>query len=282
MLRIYDEDISDEPKVRAGSILEGVILAYCNSHGLPNTPAEVVFKKREGSHEDWEQDFEDSVFGGHLDALTPEGHIVECKTTSSPEIWMRGEIPEHYWLQASLYAKFMNTDTIHFTVAFLSPDDVANPYKFVPTSDNVHIYTVGLHPEIDSIMEQAKEWYGKYIANGVTPVPDLDSPVDSKIVRTLEIQQMDAVQIGGLMERYEALSEKVAELNEAKKELDDLKDLIAQYMKEHNLNIRTAKATYKYVESSRMIPDTDAMKKDGIYDNYVKTSISRSIKKIKS
>lgn len=281
LLRLYDEDIDDEPKIRAGKVLEPVVLNYCKTHGLPLKRADEIFPERTGSHEDWEQDFNDDVFGGHIDALAEDGAIVECKTTSSPEVWMRGEIPEHYWLQASLYAKFFKTDKIHFTVGFLSPEDVANPYKFVPTADNVKVYTVGLHPKIDEYMEQARQWYGDYILKNKTPVPDMKNPIDARIVQVLDVQIMNAVEIGKLMDEYESLLEKIDSLNELKKKADNIKDGLMVYMKTHNLNLRTATATYKYVETSRTVADTDSMKKDGIYDKYTKESVSKSIKRVK-
>lgn len=281
LLRLYDEDKGDDPKIRAGVILEPVVLAYCNKHGLPNVPAETLFGKREGAHEDWEQDFDDPTFGGHIDAMTPGGAIVECKTTSDPTTWMKGEIPEHYWLQASLYAKFMKTDKIFFTVAILTPEDVSNPYKFVPSEDNIRIYETRLHPKIDEYIDYCRGWYDKYVKQGVTPVPDLDNPIDAKIVQALDVQKMNIKEISQLMSEYESLLERIDELNDLKKKADNIKDSLAVYMKEHNLNLRTERYYYKYVESTRAITDTEAMKKDGIYDKYTKQSVTKSIKRVK-
>ena len=135
ILRIYDEDLDDVPKIKAGKVLEPVMLSYLDKSGrLPNTQAEVLFPHyEEGSHIDWKSHFDDEIFSGHVDAIA--GHvtdakagigIVENKTTSDDSgwDWVNNIPPAYYWLQASLYAYFLGYDTIYFTVGILTPEDV--------------------------------------------------------------------------------------------------------------------------------------------------------------
>ena len=97
MLRLFNEDISDKPSIHAGVVMEPKILDHFGAvHG------DEIFAVRSGDHETWASDFEDSIFGGHIDGLMPDGAVVEVKTSSRPQDWDNA-IPYHYHLQASLY-----------------------------------------------------------------------------------------------------------------------------------------------------------------------------------
>ena len=185
LLRVCKDDISGKPSVKAGNDLESVILQYSRNNGLPTLKtAEELFGKKVGDHDDWKSDFEHPVFGGHVDGKLEDGTIIEVKTASDPTQWVEG-IPEHYWLQASLYARMNHVDNIIFLVGFLQPEDYQNHYKWKPEG-NVYRYDVGVHPEIDSIMEYAQNWYHEYIENGITPAPE--TAEDYKLADILRIE----------------------------------------------------------------------------------------------
>lgn len=288
ILRIWDEDQGDKPAIKAGTILEPVMLNYLDKSGrLPNTQAEVLFPGFErGNHMDWKSHFDHPIFSGHIDAIAGRvtdplsgAGIVENKTTSNPDTWdwANNIPPAHYWLQASLYARFMGYDTIYFTVGILTPEDVDNPYKFVPTEENVKIMKVGLYPNFEDIVLKSCEWYETYIGNGKTPVPDMNNPIDAKIVAILDAQKATANQILPIFNEYLDL---VAEIGEKEKLRDELKDQITAYLESHELEgIGNGVTSYKYAEYSRKVVDSDRMKADGIYDAYLKTSVSKSFRK---
>ena len=288
ILRIWDEDQDDKPAIKAGKILEPVMLNYLDKSGrLPNTQAEVLFPGYEkGWHGDWKSHFDHPMFSGHIDAIA--GHvtdatmgdgIVENKTTSNKDAWdwVNNIPPANYWLQASLYARFMGYDTIYFTVGLLEPEDVDNPYSFVPTEDNVKIMKVGLYPNFEEIIIQACEWYHNFIEQGRTPVPDMDNPIDAKIVSILDAQKATANQILPLFNEYLDLT---AEITDKEKRKEDLKDQIVAYLEANGYEgIGNGITSYKIGEYSRKTVDTDRMKADGIYDAYLKNTVSKSFRK---
>ena len=241
ILRIWDEDQDDKPSIKAGKILEPIILNYLDKSGrLPNTQAEVLFPGYEkGWHGDWQSHFPDDVFSGHIDAIagrvtdaTKGIGIVENKTTSNPNAWdwVNNIPPETYWLQASLYAYFFGYDTIYFTVGILTPEDVDNPYKFVPSEDNVKIMKVGLYPDFENVLFEATKWYDEYIENGTTPIPDMNNPIDAQIVAVLDAQQSTSNEILPIFNEYLDL---VAEIGEKEKKRDNLREQIVLYLESH-------------------------------------------------
>lgn len=284
LLGIYEDDISDNAHIKAGVVLEPIIMGYLDNSGrLPNKQAEEIFGKREGNHEEWAQDFEHEVFGGHIDGMTPDGAIVECKTTTDPSTWLKGEIPEHYWIQASLYAKFLNTDTIHFTVGILTQENLNNPYTFTPNEDNVKVYTVGLHPDIDDIMQRGIEWYNDYLKDHRTPIPNLNNETDSRIFNQLYAQKCSEDEITSILELYESIMTKIDALSKEIKALESsaesYKAQLITYMDVHETKIKSNKYRYQVTTSTRKSADADALKRDGLFDRYSKETIVKSMRK---
>lgn len=290
LLRIYDEDLGDVPAIKAGKYLEPVILNYLDKSGrLPNTQAEVLYPGyEEGNHADWKSHFEDDFFSGHFDAIA--GHvtdarlgygIVENKTTSHIEDWdfVNNIPPEHYWLQASTYAYFLGYEDIFFTVGILTPEEQENPSKFVPDMDNVKVMKVGLYPDFESLLNRAKEWYIAYIRSGVTPVPDMDNPIDARIAHALDAQIATADEILPVFNEYVKLN---TEYNALGKVVEDLRNQIMLYLETNELDgIGNSAMYYKYSVSKGRRVDTDRLKEDGLYDTYSKESVTKSLRKAK-
>lgn len=288
ILRIYDEDKGDLPALKAGTTLEPIMLNYLNRTGrLPNTPADTLFPNyEEGSHLDWKSHFDDETFSGHVDAIA--GHvtdaykgdgIVENKTTTRPEYWdfVNNIPPENYWLQASLYAHFFGYDTIYFTVGILTPEEQDNPYRFVPSEDNVKVMKVGLHPEFEELFKIAQEWYHNYIDRRYTPIPDMSNPIDVRIVKVLDAQKSVLKDILPKFNEYITLTN---EINAKQKLADELKEQITIYLEANDIEgIGNGNISYKYSEYSRKTVDTDALKKDGIYEAYLKDTKYKSFRK---
>lgn len=287
ILRIYDEDV-DNTATRTGKYLEPIMLNYLDRTGrLPNTQAEVLFPGYEdGYHADWKSHFDDDMFSGHVDAIAGRVTdpykgigIVENKTTTKKENWdfINNVPPMYYWLQASLYAYFFGYDTIYFTVGILTPEEQDNPYTFVPTEDNVKVMKVGLYPGFEDILKQAREWYENYIMRGYTPIPDMDNPIDAKIVGILDAQKSTLDQILPKFNEYLALTN---EINAKQKQADDLKEQITIYLEAHDIEgIGNGEVSYKYADYSRSSVDTDALKRDGLYDTYLKKTTYKSFRK---
>lgn len=287
ILGLYKEDIGDLPAVRTGVVLEPVILNYVRDQGV--LPACEVFGDPEdyneygqhvGEHSVWKMDWEDPVFGGHVDGITEDGRIVEVKTTSAPEEWLKG-VPEHYWLQASLYARGLGANAIKFVVGFVDPEAVSNPWKWKPEG-NVSVFDVELHPKIDEYMDYCRQWYAEFIENMRTPIPDMSSDIDTHIVRSLEAQLMTQDDMLTLVDQYTQCEEQIAELDAVVKLKDELKSQIMLFMQKNEMQYITGtKKAYKRITSKRTIVDSDALKKDGIYDKYTKESVSDSFRATK-
>ena len=284
LLGIYEDDPSDNAHIKAGVTLEPIIMGYLDNSGrLPNIQAEEIFGKREGNHEEWAQDFEHEVYGGHIDGITPDGAIVECKTTTNPSAWLKGEIPNHYWIQASLYAKFLKTDTIHFTVGILTQENLNNPYTFVPNEDNVKVYTVGLHPDIDDIMQRGIDWYKTYLKAHRTPIPDLTNDTDRRILEQLQAQLFTEDEVKSALASYESFITRIDALTKEIKELESsaesYKEQLMTYMATHDTKIKSNSYRYQLTKTARKSVDSDALKKDGLYDKYLKDSSYTSMRK---
>ena len=275
LLRLYSEDLDDEPSIKAGKLLESKILDFIGA-----TAAEEIFEERTGDHEDWPSDFEDEVFGGHIDGIDMEtGQVVEVKTTVNPQDWTDGKIPEHYWLQASLYNYFLKTEGIVFAVGVLDRDTRANPYKWVPEG-NVYTFEPGMHPKFEEYKKRAEDWYHTYIENHITPVPDMSNPIDIKIVEALKAQAMDSKELEEALTEYEGALDMLSEYDEIKASSEVVKARIILAMQAQDMEQITSDShVFKLSESTRSTVDTDAMKRDGIYDKYLKQTKTVSFRK---
>lgn len=266
MMRLFSEDISDKPAIHAGTVIEPKILDYAGAlHG------EDVFQSdKSGDHESWTSDFKDEFFGGHIDGLMPDGAVVEVKTSSRPQDW-DGKVPEHYWMQASLYAHFLKTDRIVFLVGFTDRDTWSNPDMWEPNENNTIRVDVGIIPGFDDMMARAKELYCNTVLQGVTPRPDLLNDTDRQIVEYLDAQLWNDRDAARSVEEVARLNRYIAELNATKVELDNEKELIELYMRYNNLShIETDAAEIDRTTVLRTAIDTNQLKKDGVYEVYAK------------
>lgn len=275
LLGLYREDIDDKPAVKAGKILEGSIIEHLRTRGYDTLAAEDVFSARSGDHGTWEHDFDDPIFGGHVDGITADGAIVEIKTTSNPESWIEG-VPEHYWLQASLYAHFLGADRIIFAVGVLGREDTSNPYGWAPTEENTFIYEVEKHPDLDKYLTYIREWYSDYILEGCTPDPDLGSERDTEIIEVLDAQLDDPQSLLG---ELESVQDRIKEMKELTDRESRLKELLVLHMDHNRITaVDGDRMTYTLSSSTRTAVDTDALKRDGLYDKYSKRTTVRSIR----
>lgn len=273
MMRLFNEDISDKPSVHAGTVIEPKILDYIGAvHG------DEVFEKREGDHESWASDFQDDIFGGHVDGFMPDGSIVEIKTSSRPQDWNK-QIPIHYHIQASLYAEFFKADRIIFAVGFTDKDTLSNPDGFVPDKNNTIVVETGKIVGFDKMLKDAEEFYRRFILNGVTPIPDASNPIDRQIMSYLDAQlwtEEDAKTEMQLMNAYQDSLDNVKNLQTM---LDDSKQRFGLFMDYNDIGeISDGSTTIKRAVYSRTAIDTNLLKKDGLYDLYAKEKEYKTVK----
>ena len=273
LLRLYSENIDDKPAVKAGKVLEKKIISFID--GIP--AADIFGDVQKGGHEQWPSDFEDPIFGGHIDGATGDNRIIEVKTTGNPEDWINGP-PVYYWLQASLYAYHLNANGIRFAVGVLSDEDRKNPYEWV-LDGNVHTYDVGLYPGFEEMHEKAAEWYNEYIAQGRTPAPDLDNPKDRAIIEALKLEASTDAELIAKANEYANAQAETARYDLAKKTADALKDELMFIMRAKNVG---EVGGYKVTETEREVVDTDALKRDGLYNKYLKQTKTVSLRKARN
>lgn len=283
MLRVYNEDIGDKPAVKAGTILEHVIVDHVNERfdtGI--IKGDDIFGEQTEDYSTWAPHFDDPDFSGHIDGMLDDGTIVEVKTGGSPSFWLdennETKIPENYHIQASLYAKMTGADKLLFIFGHVSPDDRANPYKWNP-EDNVYMFEVGLYPDIDELLELGRQFRREYTLQGRTPKAETDPTqkvaykIDSEVLKALDIQ----INVDEQLRLAKLIADRNAELNALTKEIKEAKDnlrLASGYSETGLLDLKTADGGYAVSVSTRNSRrvDTDALKRDGIYDDYLKDS----------
>ena len=275
MLRLFNEDISAKREVNAGIVLESKILDYVGAlHG------DELFESRVGDHEDWKSDFEDDIFGGHIDGMMPDGRIVEVKTTRNPEDWLEGP-PEYYWIQASLYAHFLKSDKILFLVGFTDDKTLADPDSWVPSDQTLAQFEVPIIPGFDKMLEEAREVYADTIARNRTAAKGTD-PMDSRVFNLIYAQNWTEDELNGAIEDIRANQSMMERYKELEKENQDMRDAMMLYLKKNNLDsVSAGDSTVKISRYVRNSLDTDALKRDSLYEIYAKPTTVESIKIVK-
>lgn len=273
MLRLFNEDISDKPSIHAGVVMEPKILDHFGAvHG------DEIFAVRSGDHETWASDFEDSIFGGHIDGLMPDGAVVEVKTSSRPQDWDNA-IPYHYHLQASLYAHFLNVERIVFLVGFTDRETLANPDSWVPTKDNCIRVDCGIADGFDDILGDARAFYESTVLKDTTPVPDMDSPIDSMLVRYLDAQLWNDDEVLDAVDGIDSLNQRIQELTALQDELTMRKEILSLYMDYNHVDeVYGNSVCVERSLRSKQSVDTQLLKRDGLYDMYCKRTEYKTMK----
>ena len=248
MLGLASKDISGKPAVKAGVALEGKIISYMGEQfsdvGL-FIPAEEIFEKREGDHDSWESDFKDDTFAGHVDGIVMseggENYILEVKTSSNMESWEAG-VPRYYFWQVALYNHFVTKqDHAYVALGIMNPESLKDPSTWVPSEDNTALFNLQLpQDEIEAELENIKQWYDKYVMNGVTPDYDPTNPRDvelfAHLVNLTESEDCMSDLVEQIANVRMAIDEKEAEMQPLYAFEEDLKTRLKDYMDCHELS----------------------------------------------
>ena len=283
MLRVYNEDISDKPAVKTGSILEEIIVDHVNERFDTGVlKGDDLYGGQPDDYDRWASHFDDPDFSGHLDGILADGTVVEVKTGGSPSFWLDENnepcIPENYHIQASLYARMMDTEKILFIFGHVDPKYRSNPYKWEP-KDNVYFFPAEVHPQIDEYMDIARQFRQDYTLKGISPKAESDPKnkeaykIDQAIIDALTVQ----IDTSEQLKLAKLIAERNAELNALTKEIREAKEklrLASGYTESGLLDLKTADGGYAVSVSTRRTQrvDNDALKRDGIYDEYLKES----------
>ena len=301
-VRLYEKPFEGNMYTKAGEIIEPKVQAYLRDHLGYNvlTPEEKYgedfFRKTWG-------DFfpEATVFGGMWDALlldddgNPET-VVEIKTVLADghsggfeTRWVNGEAPDYQALQASLYGHLLGIEDIMVVGVplYQGKGDYEHPENVEVGfgNGNLWIDQFNIHeryPDFDKLIQEATGWWSLYVLGGMSPT--FDEKKDADILKELRKVVIDknAEDLEALVEEAEQLK---AEIDLAKQAIADKEaryKVIMEFFKtdalkhlEDNSGIDKVDITGRnYIwtisKSIKTSVDTAKLKKDGLYDSYVK------------
>lgn len=249
MLGLWSEDLSNKPAVQTGKLLEERVIDYVAAKhpdvGQFLTAGE-LFAPREGHHEDWESDFEDEDFHGHVDGIVSrdgQDYILEVKTVHRESLssWVDG-IPEHYLWQVYLYNHFITKqDRAYFAIGVVTSETYSNPYGWVPNKENCILIEVPIDMKmVAETIEEVRRIRRSIVTERATLIADLDDPRD----RELMVHLMDLSHVSDRLMEAAAIYEDVmrrideaeAQLKPLRDEADTYKARIKDMMTAHSLN----------------------------------------------
>lgn len=187
LLGLWGEDISDKPAVRTGVALEGRIIDHIrNTHPSWSVMSSSdIFAPRTGNHKDWVSDWDDDVFGGHLDgiiAIDGEDYVLEVKTARDLTGWI-DHPPEHYLWQVYLYNHFVTKqDKAYIALGVVDQSTYSDPYSWVPSASNTMLFEIPIDQQaVADTIESLRQWYGDSVGKGVTTPYDPDNLLDIEV-----------------------------------------------------------------------------------------------------
>ena len=243
------------------------------------------------------------IFGGMWDTVLTRAdkssikRIFEQKTTKRVEDWVKSA-PIYYLVQGLGYGYMEGIENVTLTGTFLEEKDYAHPELFKPSVDNTILYdysvekTRVLLPDgnlytIEQCFKIAEDWWNAYVETGISPEFDLNKPCDSEIIK--ELSKSIAVEKNGLESTVNDYLKKTAELDTLKKEFGiydlekDIENIKEQIVKELKTQMKEEDTSIEYNDvklskNVRTMVDTEALKRDGLYDYYKKVSYSYTLK----
>lgn len=242
ILGLTTEDISNKPAVKAGVALESRIIDYVGANhsdiGL-FIPAEDIFEAREGDHDDWASDFDDPIFGGHVDGMvmteSGDNYILEVKTSMNMDSWVDG-VPEYYYWQVALYNHFLVLqDKAYVALGIVTEQDRRDPLGWKPGEDTVGLFEMDIDQEqVDKGIDLARKWYERYISKNTTPPYDPTNPKDVAMfeyLSTLTVAELDMADLVDELADVDAeLAARERGLEGLKAKREELRNQIKSYM----------------------------------------------------
>lgn len=294
--RVNPIPFEDNESTIAGKIIEPKTAEYLkNKYGMRIfSPTDMYgddyFNKTRG-------DFfpEHPIFGGMWDFLQLDRNdeivaVLEMKTTKRSEDWLEN-IPEYYSLQVALYCYLLGVDRAIVVTSILEPKDYKDPDKFIPTSDNTFIRSFKVsekYPNFNELLDEAIEWWNKYVLTGISPDYDLSNKGDKEIIEALRTKNLSPnTDFSDVLSEAESLQ---VEINVNKYLISDkekrLKELLAMIkekaLSEMGADDKKAVITGKQFEWTiskfkQATIDKKKLEQDGLLDKYL---IEKTIEKL--
>jgi len=304
--RTYKEPFTDSKYTIAGKVIEPIITEYCKK----------VIDNRIVSPEDYygrdlakvRYNFYPNieVFGGMWDAkiVNDKGGtdgVLEIKTSSRPQDWVNG-VPLEKLVQALLYSYLENSPITIVPVAFLSDEDYIHPERFVVkegenfkfytfVTDDVKIPYQGKQLGIKELVPIAKDWWYSHVEEGVSPV--IDAKRDAKIIKALNTLQIDSDDetndIYKTINDLKVLTQSIEKIkldnkltkleSKAKKLKEQLKTELTNELGKDDKYVKVN--GWELTQTVKLNLDEKQLKADGIYDKYLKESVSYTLRQKK-
>lgn len=288
--RTYEEPFEDTIYTLAGKAIEPKQAEYMKrSYFMTNLvkPADIwgedYFKKT------WGDFFPDSdIYGGMWDYILrgKDGKptaVLEMKTSKRVEDW-EDDIPEYYALQAALYAYLLGVEQVYMVASFLDESDYEHPEDFHPSARNTKVIPFRLHeryPDFElDYLEPARDWWRTHVETGISP--EYDEKKDADILKALRTVAPDASNgKATLIHEAEALKEEIDAHAATIKEKEDRYKAIMDALKKDAVDnwqdgaksviVPGTRYEWTISRSEGRKVDSDALKKDGLYEKYTKT-----------
>ena len=256
----------------------------------------------------WNNFVEDSdVFGGIIDAVATKDDlktltmIVECKSSSHPEVWSNNQVPLDYLLQGCLYSYLKGLDRVLFVCCFPQDLDYNHPEKFEPNENNTIMVVKKIKDVLipmpngelitfQQAIEYCEEWWGKYIETGVSP--QFDEIKDKEyldIIRTS--QPINDNSLEDLCDRAKELVEEIETLKESiglsskEKELkileDNIKKSLMDNLQEGETKISCKQYSLNGTVKEKFNEKLFAKENPKIYEKYLEEELSYRLSKKK-
>lgn len=257
-----------------------------NVYGMSNlvTPTDIYgedyFKTTHGDFFPTEK-----IFGGMWDYLLVDdvGHptaVLEMKTSKRVEDWV-DDVPEYYALQASLYAYLLGVDDVYMVASFLEMEDYSLPELFTPSFENTKVIKFKVserYPNFQELIDKATYFWDVNVKLGVSP--DYDEKKDKEVLDALREMCPDS-DLDSLCAEAETLEGELKLLKDRYKLLTDtIKEKMKKELTSENNKciINTVNGTWTLSRGTTTKLDTERLKEEGLYDDYVKTSVTETLR----
>lgn len=284
-----------------GKVVEPKLIQYVSDKGFPNVLSIEDYYGNNIDQYRWNNFVDDSkIFGGIIDAVATKNDlktltmIVECKTSSHPEVWKNGNVPIDYLLQGGEYSWLKKLDRVLFVCTFPQPMDYNNPEMYEVNDDNTILVvkklkdiTVEMNDgkiiTFEEAMEYCEDWWKKHIESGISP--EFDEVNDKQyldIIRTSKPANDNS--LDELCESARILENDINEIREKngldskEKELKSVKDAIKEKMMDMLKDGETKIEYNKYKVSGSVSNKFNAKKFQAdhpkVYEDYCEESIT--------
>lgn len=303
--RVYKDPFVKNKYTKAGNAIEPILIDWAKKEfdGGVVSPADYYGNTWEAVQRQYDFYKGTKIFGGMWDVKVVNVNneavaVIEIKTSSRPQDWETG-VPDEKLVQALQYAHLEGAKRTFVLVAFLSEEDYSYPEWFVPVEGvNTKLYSFDTETTtiafddspttIAELMEYASQWWNAYVLTGVSP--EIDQKADETVLKQLKTQRPDEDVDTSLGSMIGLLDAKEAELafirekqgidtleTEIKALKDSLKRTLTDGMGEDDTKVEVGKWTL--TKTNKQTVDTSALKSDGLYEKYLKSSVTYALRK---